>query len=319
MASILRPRYLLIAGGTIVCLSTVFGFFGRFFWFFDLFSHFRVQYAISLALIGVPLILAKHYKTAAIFTSFALVNLAVIAPLYFGNRALPENSGPSIRAMLLNVNTRFGDVERVRQLITEVNPDILVLQEINAKWVRDLEQFKVAYPNSKVKPRSDNFGIGLFSKLPIVESEIAYIGDAEVPSILATVETEHGAIQIIATHPPPPAGAAYSQWRNNQLEELANYIPQNQPVILIGDLNTTPWNYYFKQLLNQSKLIDSSQGRGVQATWPSKSPLLLIPLDHFLHSPDIFVTDKKIGGSAGSDHYSIIVDFSIDQKPIKEP
>lgn len=315
----LQPTNLLTVAGTFVCISTLIGFLGRYFWAFDLFSHFRVQYAISLTLLGIILLIVKRYKAATVFIIFACVNYGVIVPLYFGKPPPPAVINKPIRAMLLNVNSRLGNAERVKQLIAEVNPDILVLEEINSKWMNDLQSIKASHPYISAKPRSDNFGIGLFSKLPIIEAKTAYIGDGEVPSILATIETHSSELRIIATHPPPPAGAEYSQMRNSQLEELASHIPQSTPTLLLGDLNTTPWNYYFKRLLKDSGLIDSSQGRGAQATWPSNNPLLLIPLDHCLHSDDIFVINKKIGGNAGSDHYSLIIDFSIDKKPVTTP
>ncbi len=67
-----------------------------------------------------------------------------------------------------------------------------------------------------------------------------------------------------------------------------------------GDLNAAPWNRHFRRLVKRSGLIDSSKGRGIQPTWPSNNLLLLIPLDHFLHSPEIAVLDKKVGANVGS-------------------
>ena len=110
-------------------------------------------------------------------------------------------------AMLLNVNSRLGDAERVRQVVQEADPDILLLEEITSKWVRNLQWLTDSHPHRRVQPREDNFGIGLFSKLPLAEDEIVYIGDAEVPSIVATVETSQGKLRVIATHPVPPFGA----------------------------------------------------------------------------------------------------------------
>jgi endonuclease/exonuclease/phosphatase (EEP) superfamily protein YafD len=307
----LHPIGLLTAAGFVACSATLFGFLGRFSWFLDLFSHFRVQYLIGLGILGVLLLVARRFKTAVVFFTFASINLGFVLPLYLdGHVAEPEKAG-TLRAMLINVNTRLGDAELVKQTIQEFDPDIIVLEEINARWVLDLQWLDNSHTHSCVQPREDNFGIGLFSKHPIAESEIVYIGDALVPSILATIDFGLDRLGVIATHPFPPWGAEYSRWRNQQLEDLPNYISSSLPLILLGDLNVTPWNYYFRKLLKRTELIDSSKGRGIQPTWPNYNPLLWIPIDQCLHSRDVIVLNKRIGADVGSDHYPVVVDFTI--------
>ena len=302
---------LLTAAGVVACSATVFGFLGRFSWFLDLFSHFRVQYLVGLSLLGLVLLLARRRKTAAVFIAFACINLGVVLPLYFGGQPAQLAGTRSLRALLLNVNTRLGDPERVKHVIQEVDPDIVVLEEISFQWVQDLRWLKESHPHSHLQPREDNFGIGLFSKFPLEGSEVVYIGDVEVPSIVATLDTGRGTLGVIATHPLPPGSAANARGRNDQLDKLPDYVQSSAPALLLGDLNVTPWNYHFKRLLKRSGLRDSSRGRGIQPTWPNFSPLLWIPIDHCLHSSDILVTKKEIGPDVGSDHYPVIVDFII--------
>jgi len=306
-----RPWWILTAAGVVACSATIFGFLGRFSWFLDLFSHFRVQYLFGLSILGVLLLVARRPKTAGTFLAFAGVNLVLVLPMYFGGHSATPEGAHSLRAMLLNVNTRLGDSKRVKQVVREVDPDILVLEEISSQWISDLAWLTHSHPYSVTQPREDNFGIGLFSKLPLTQSKIAYIGSAEVPSILATVETGRTNLRVIATHPLPPAGPAYSQWRNELLDQLPDYTRSSLPLVLLGDLNVTPWSYHFRRLLRRSGLIDSSKGRGIQPTWPSYNPLLRIPIDHCLHSPDVVVLSKEVGADVGSDHFPVIVDLAI--------
>lgn len=307
----LHPRGLLTAAGFVVCLATLFGFMGRFSWFLDLFSHFRVQYLLGLSIIGTLLLVARSIKTAAVLFVFASINFGFVLPMYLDGHFEVSEKANMTRAMLLNVNTRLGDVERIKQTIQEFDPDIIVLEEINARWVHDLQWLNNSHPHSCVKPREDNFGIGLFSKLPLAKSDIVYIGDAQVPSIMATIYIGLDKLCVIATHPLPPLGAAYSRWRNEQLEKLSDYISSSLPLILLGDLNVTPWSYHFRKLLKCTDLIDSSEGRGIQPTWPNYNPLLWIPIDQCLHSRDVAVLNKRIGEDVGSDHFPVIVDFAI--------
>jgi len=297
--------------GVILCLATLFGFLGKYGWFFDLFSNFRVQYLLSLILLAPLYWALRHRVSASICLLLALLNLGVVLPRYFGLQViLPEAMHP-FRAMLLNVNTHSGDPERVALLIQDIDPDILVLEEISDRWMSDLSSLTRSHPYSRMELREDNFGIGLFSKFPLLDATIMYIGDFPVPSILATVDTGAGRFRVLATHPLPPWGTMYSQYRNEQLDRLPEYVSSTLPFLLLGDLNTTPWSYHFRKLVRRSGLIDSSKGRGIQPSWPTSNPLLLIPLDHCLHSADLFIANRIIGPDAGSDHYPLIVDFSI--------
>ena len=307
----ITPWGLLTAGGVVACVSTVFGFLGRFSWFLDLFSHFRVQYAIGLSILGLLLLAGRRRKTAAVFLGFAWVNLALILPLYFGRVGVEPDAAPLLRAMLINVNTHLGDPDRVRAVIEAEAPDILVLEEISSRWMSALAWLTNSHPHALAQPREDNFGIGLFSKLPLAEAEVVYIGAAEVPSIVATVMTAHTNLFVIATHPVPPIGREYSRMRNRQLDRLPDYVGSNLPVLLLGDLNVTPWNYHFRRLITRAGLRDSAKGFGVQPTWPNYNPLLRIPIDHCLYSDDIVIVDRRIGEDVASDHYPLIVDFMI--------
>ena len=302
---------LVTATGAVISTATTLGFLGRFYWFFDLFSHFRILYFIALVGISIYLFWRRYYKITGLLLILALSNLAVILPLFFGAQPPPAKMAGTMRAIQLNVNTEFGNSELVSNFLKESRPDILALEEINDQWVTDLQWLVEFYPYSCIEEREDNFGICLLSKFPITKSEIVYIGDGSVPSIVATIDTLQGKLVVIATHPPPPISALYSQWRNSQLNELPEYTKTPLPTILIGDLNVTPWNYHFKKLLKKSGLINSSQGRGIYPTWPNKKLILPIPIDHFLHSSSIYIADKKIAPNVGSDHRPIIVDFSI--------
>ena len=214
--------------------------------------------------------------------------------------------------MLINVNTMSGDPVRVARAVNEMSPQILVLEEINARWLIDLEGALRAYPHSRVSPREDNFGIGLFSKFLLSNARVVDIGEARLPSICAEVTIQATTLNVIATHPPPPGGARYSRWRNSQLNLIPDHVPKDGlPILLLGDLNVSPWSHHFGQLLKKTGLRDSSKGHGVQPTWPAGNPLLSIPIDHCLHSREVTILKRTIGPDVGSDHYPLIVDIAL--------
>jgi len=309
----LRLWGLLSAAGAIASIATIFGFLGSFSWFFDLFSHFRVQYILGLLVVGILLWGGRNRKTAGLFLWLAVVNMAVVFPFYFGRQSIDPKNAP-LRAMLLNVNTSLGDATRVRAVVEAEAPDFLVLEEINARWLADLAWLTNTHPHRLIQPREDNFGIALYSKLPLQDGRIIDIGEAGVPSIIATAQAEHTKLCIVATHPLPPFGKDYSRLRNGQLEQLPKFLDSPHPILLLGDLNVTPWNSHFRKLLKETKLRDSTRGFGYQPSWPSHAPLFLIPLDHCLHSKAITIVNRRIGKNVSSDHYPLIVDFVITNK-----
>ena len=310
----LRVRLLgwLVAAGTVVCGATLAGFLGWLWWVLDLFSHFRVQYFLGLTLVALIVLAARRFRMALVFAAFSAVNLVVIVPLYIGSFSPGNPHAPVFRAMLINVNTHAGDPARVARAIREANPDIVVLEEISSRWIAQLEPELRGWPHVCREPREDNFGIGLFSKLPLASSRIIQVGDAGVPTIVAEVDSGKGRLTVVATHPLPPGGRTYARWRDDQLEKLVPIIRGAVgPVLLMGDLNITPWSAHFKRLVKRSGLRDSTRGYGFQPTWPADMLALLIPLDHCLHSDSIRVVGRRVGSDVGSDHYPLIVDFQM--------
>lgn len=314
----LRPWGLLLAAGSVACLASVLGFAGRAFWMFDLLSHFRVQYLAGLTVLSIILLAGRRRKAAAVFLAFALVNALPVLPLFVDGPDRPMSAEGRSRALLLNVNTHSGNPAQVKQGILDADPDIIVLLEINRRWVSDLAWLAAKWPYRVIQSREDNFGIGLFSKVPLATSEVVYIGRVKVPSILAELDVQGTGVRVVATHPLPPVGRDYSYLRNEQLRHLPGVIDANAPTLLFGDLNTTPWNDHFRTLLQRTRLLDSGRGFGWQPTWPNFNPLLRIPLDHCLHSADIRILHRWIGPDVSSDHYPLIVDFAVAAAPTQD-
>jgi endonuclease/exonuclease/phosphatase (EEP) superfamily protein YafD len=306
----LTLRGIVDAAAIGLAAATLFGFLGRFFWFFDLFSHFRVQYMqIGLVLIAVSLWKRMNKRAIALIV-LAGLNYAFVLPLYFGKPS--PAGGQSLRAMLINLNASNGNTEQVLKLIREVDPDLLLLEEVTLKWAAELAVLENDYPHRLARTREDPFGIMLLSKYHLERGEVISIGSSDLPSIIAEGHFPQGIISIIGTHPPPPIGPEYARHRNTQLMELP-YLAANQkyPTLLIGDLNVSPFSYWFKRV-RETGLKDSAKGFGFQPTWPSNLRVIRIPLDHVLYSPGITIHNRWVGGDAGSDHFPVIVDFTID-------
>jgi endonuclease/exonuclease/phosphatase (EEP) superfamily protein YafD len=304
---------LLIAAGTIIFGATLSGFAGRLSWILDLFAHFQIQYLLSISIVILFLLALKRFKMSAIFAVCFAINLARVLPYYWPVNHATDHSSSSIRAIALNVNTANEQYDLVSKLVLEQKPDIFVLTEVSAAWINAMESLRSTYPHQKCMPREDNFGIALYSKLPFTKCTVVELGQAGVPSIVAEFDIQGQRLTVLGTHALPPIDNAYSWFRDNQIEAVAGYLGSvSGPKILLGDLNMTPWSPYFGSLLSTAKLVDSSRGRGLELTWPTNYIWIgRIPIDFCLVSEEITVTNTKTGANVGSDHFPLIVDFSL--------
>ena len=318
MRQLLRPKVgfwgLLTSAAVVVCACTVTGFFGGVWWGFDLTANFRVQYLFCLLLADIAFLIGKRWPWAVVCGVFALLNLLDILPSFL--RPAKHGAGPSrpARILLANVLTSNKQYDKVRNLIRSVHPDIIAVLEASEVWVKELASLD-EYPYVISRPREDNFGIALFSRFPLEEAEIVELGDAGVPTAIARVRMDEKDLTVIATHPLPPMGTARCALRNRQLRAVADYVRSlRTPVIVLGDLNTTPWSPHFKRLLCRGGLIDSRRGRGIHPSWPSDLPWVFrIPLDHVLHSRDIVILRRELCPDIGSDHLPVVVDLVLSE------
>lgn len=302
---------LVAAAGVLACIATLAGFAGRLWWVLELTCHFRVQYALVLGLGALTMLAWRQVRWAVAFAVFTLLNATVIAPRFLtGAEAAAGGDDPAFRALLANVNFDNRDYPRIRQVITDHDPDFIVLQEITP-WLLDrLADLADRYPYRAAVPRADPFGIALLSRHPFLKAEVIQLGATGLPSIQAEFATGGQRFTLLATHPPPPISAQTARERNDQLAELALFARQPR-LLVLGDLNVTPWSPYFEDLLAASGLRDSGDGLGIHPSWPAGWPPLWIPIDHALFSEGIRIQKRKIGPAIGSDHYPLVVAFRV--------
>jgi endonuclease/exonuclease/phosphatase (EEP) superfamily protein YafD len=261
--------------------------------------------------------IVKNNKEALVYFIFAFSNSFSVFPLFMSAQKVSALDFPfgTHRAMLINVNSELGDPRLVLDAISAEQPEILVLEEVTASWMRAMGGLTNALPYWVASPREDNFGIALFSNHPLLAKNILFLGEAELPSILASVTLDGRVVEILATHPLPPVGATYTALRNEQLDRVAECVKDRSPLLLLGDLNMTPWSPSFRRFLEQSGLQDSANGYGLQPSWPTQFSPLGIPIDHCLYSRDIHITHRRTGSRVGSDHLPLIIDFTLRAGP----
>jgi len=295
---------------------TIAGFLGRWGWMWELASHFRAQYAAALTFCAALLFLRQQPVWAAAAGAGALLNFATFLPWYLSAASGPSTpNGKPIRALLLNLDHHNRAADRVISLVRMVDPDLILFIEVTRRWKTRLSALEQAYPFRVGLARPRGWGMLLLSRLPLECSQVLDRRRSGIPGVVAGVSVGRRRLTLIGAHPFAPVSRRYAASRNRQLAALARLAAaQERPVVVLGDLNITPWSPYFHQLLRAGGLRDSRCGFGVQPTWPAWCWPLRIPIDHCLVSPGVAVHRRQIGPRVGSDHYPVIMEFSTDAR-----
>lgn len=292
-------------------MLSLLGFFGRSWWVFDIFSHFRLQYFLILTASTLIFALGRYTLPTLVVACLAIVNLVLIL-VFYRKIPHPPARGRTYRLLFSNVLGRNKRYEDVLRLIDATDADIILLVETTHAWFRALESLDGAYPHRQGSPRTDNYGIALLSRLPFSSTEVVTLGPYRKPSIIARLELDEKLLTIVGTHAPPPFDRQSTEIRDRQIAEIIQLIATLPgPFLLAGDFNATSWSKGIRDLL-RTGLRDSRLGFGLQPSWPTSNPFLRVPIDHIFVSPGVNILDRHLGPKVGSDHFPVILDFSLD-------
>jgi endonuclease/exonuclease/phosphatase (EEP) superfamily protein YafD len=285
------------------------------FWVVDLLVHFRLQYA-ALALLGCVLCAATgHPRWAIVAFLVTMIHALIAAPLLASRRApLSTRLGHAapIRVAAINVYYRNHKFQPVIDFIERERPDAVVLCEVTAKWEQALAALHEGYPHRYATRGKRGSGITLLSRWPFDEAAVLPGYSDVEPAIAATLQIESRFVQILGVHTSWPLGPGASACRNRQLALIAEFARSaTRPLIVLGDLNVSPFSREFQALLAGGNLKTAADGFGWQPTWPTFLPPSGIQIDHALTSAGVMVTGFRRGPSVGSDHLPIMVDFAV--------
>ena len=307
----IRTRLVDIVVACIIC--SLLGLLGKWHWGLDLFSHFRVQYMITLLCSVIALLFFKQIRWACIGGTTAIL-LGSSLVVYIPREQVTHHDQPTYSLLSYNLNTANQKYQEVHDFIHDTDADIVFLMEVNNAWIQKLKTLESAYPHFKHEPRSGNFGLALYSKHPIQHATTSAVGPADIPTLLADIQlSETNTLNLIGVHTLPPVSKDNSFYRTQQLSQIAKIVQssEKQNQIVAGDLNCTPWSFIFKEFTAHSGLHDSSLGNGISGTWFRKLGFISIPIDHVFGNKNITFTSKEIMDTFGSDHNAILTKFQI--------
>jgi endonuclease/exonuclease/phosphatase (EEP) superfamily protein YafD len=287
------------------------GYLGQINLFFELSSHFKLQYLLVGLSTFIFFALVRSKKLWLLVSGFCIIiNLAEIVPWYFPAAAFAgATPGQHLRILHSNVLTNNRRYSDVISLVKAEQPDIAVFVEVSTAWARELAVLSEMFPYSLQQQESENFGSAIYSKLPLENASVQGFSSRR-KSLLADVKFQGKTISLILAHPSVPIKQESFIDRNQQLAAIGEYGAQvKNPLIVVGDFNTTMWSPFYKNMVKTGKLRNARSGFGLLPTWPTFMPLVYIPIDHFLVSKEIGVLKIRTGRNVGSDHLPLITDL----------
>jgi endonuclease/exonuclease/phosphatase (EEP) superfamily protein YafD len=291
---------------------SIFGFFGEQSDAAELMSHFRFIYWLAAMFLMLPVAASRNRIITASWIALLVLTTLPLVPLLQLYSAFAYQSP---RLKILQANLWGGKNRKTEAVMANVrgfDADIIVFSEITGKWQKDLDTALSAYVYRSCETRYG--GIAIYSKLPLRNVRTFYYGDRRRPRIEADVTWQKQTLLLVAAHPLIPI---YMADRNGEFAEIANDCAKSQfPVVLAGDLNCSPWSYYFAKLQTDGNLVDTEPGFGLQCSWPmfvlGRFPMKpFVPIDHFLTSPQFTVLDRRLGTDSGSDHLPVYIELAL--------
>lgn len=280
--------------------------------------------------------------TLASVSGFATTDVVLI-PLLFGaiiyqvymmfpympwaRRQVEDSASASppaaVSLVFANVLMQNRNAEGLLTLIRENDPDIVLAVETDAWWKEQLSSLERTHPRTVLQPQENEYGMLLYSRLPLSSEAVKYLVDNEVPSIHATAHLPGGhtiALRCLHPRPPFPTEDKTATDRDAEVLIVGREIKDSVlgPAIVFGDLNDVAWsrtNYLFQ---NISGLLDPRVGRGFFNTFHASYPFIRFPLDHFFHSNHFQLVDFRRLAYFGSDHFPVYIKLSIAKEAVIE-
>lgn len=220
----------------------------------------------------------------------------------------PQRQISLVVSNVLTINTKY------HLLIEQIQihqPDLVLTLETDQNWQNALSVIEADYPYRVPVPLDNLYGMHLYSKLELSETEVKFILSDEIPSIHTTVILRSGQpVQLYCLHPKPPSPteAKDSTLRDAELLIVGDQIKDlDESCIVMGDLNDVAWSRTTRLFQRISGLLDPRVGRHYVNTFHADYPFFRWSLDHVFHSTDFALVHMERLPHVGSDHFPVFL------------
>lgn len=322
---------LFIVGGVMVA-ATLLPLLRHEAWWIRVFDFPRLQITFVLVILtAAHAALGGRSLVDLLFLAALLVSLAIQGRRMFpytrwARKEVETSTEPdpqaTLRLLFANVLQSNHEAERLKKIIREADPDVVLTLETDRWWQAQLEEFETSHAHFVHQPQDNTYGMLLYSRLELIDPHVDFLVEKDVPSIHARVRLKSGqTVQLHCMHPRPPSPTENdrSTERDAELLIVGRQIARNPgPVIVLGDLNDVAWSHTNDLFQKISGLLDPRVGRGFFNTFNAKHRLVRFPLDHFLHSNDFRLVAFRRLAFFGSDHFPVLIELSLEPQAASE-
>ncbi|WP_143959915.1 endonuclease/exonuclease/phosphatase family protein [Litoribacter populi] len=201
--------------------------------------------------------IAVFLLAAIVYQSRMMVRYIPLYPTPAAEAVAPvlENT---VRILMYNVKMDNGRYDDFIQLVAEKDPDIILLTEPDHIWAAEVEVLKTTYPYHLVYPLDNTYGMILYSKLDLEETEINFLVKDDIPSMVAQVKLPSGAsFKLHCLHPEPPKPGTDTYERDTEILLVGQRVIEKEgPVIIAGDLNDVAWSRTSERFQQKTNMLD---------------------------------------------------------------
>lgn len=306
MKGLRSPRTWALVALVGLALATALALAAPLGWPFELFAHFRAQYAAGSVLLALILFAIDRRNTAMIALVIAIFHALPAMQRTVADEPVAACHGPAVTVVTANLQYSNRDTEAFLDWIAANPADLVVLQEVTSDWHGALQAIE-GYPHREFLVREDPYGLGVLSRWPL--DSVAwqdFAGDG-LPSISGSVTVEGQPLRFLGLHTHWPVLPDLARQRDHSLDRAAAFIRSGEgPVVALGDLNLTAYSPVFGRFLESAGLEDVMQGAHWRPTWMAGFWPLALRIDHVLVTPAVCVEQTEVGPAIGADHRPVI-------------
>lgn len=267
-------------------------------------SHFRFGWIVLLLLL-VAFFLKRGRRLPAVVSAILLAGSVLTILPYWIPLARPARQDVGLKFIAWNLLWENPRKDEALPWLLEQQADLLVLTECTDDWRTRLEKLSTVYPYCIHSGRDGAEGMWVLSRHPLDAPDPAGLA-ANKPWISTVMHAPQGPVRILGMHPRTPRSGHRFDERNGQYVKAAAISASSRiPVVLLGDLNCTPFSPWFGRLLKEGRLQDTGKGFGLPSTWSRHG--IGLPIDHILAGGAWQVIDRRVHPDRmGSDHHPVI-------------
>ena len=273
--------------------------------------------------------------TATGFLASGIIVMPEFTSAYLARPHAPSDV-TSYRLMTFNVFGQNYDMEAVAAMIGDQDPDIVAFNEyypeqripLHPMLAKDYPHFAICAGIGK------RANVAIYARLPFETDGTdpcawdanrrtgylaAHFGSDATDSFTIVTTQLDWPVQVSPLAGPGTLDqrlAAMTARQQGEFTHLSNGLAtMDGPLLLVGDLNSTPWSYTLRRFARDNGLTRDARGL---ATYPRKwhfdtwrSLPAFLPLDHVMSRGGAVVTAIHTGPESGSDHLPVIATFFV--------